>query len=208
VSDQRLHIAIDVSIVGVRIQGHMCDGEDRDGVADPVASASGARGSLEADRVSRQHHGHAARAALLPSLLIAVALGASACGGTGDTDAPRPKATPAGHGEKAVPTASPSPSARALQPGPPRTPDAVLRRIAGRRIKVAGRTIRVDADTVTCDGLGRPSQRRGDQRTWTRFRCIQPTFPPGSVAGPDLIFVVQSVPPRDLVVTRRYLTSY
>ena len=58
------------------------------------------------------------------------------------------------------------------------------------------------------DGLGRPSQRRHDEPAWTQFRCIQPTFPSGSVAGPDLVFVVQSVPPRDLVVTRRHFTSY
>jgi hypothetical protein len=40
------------------------------------------------------------------------------------------------------------------------------------------------------------------------FRCIQPTFPSGSVAGLDLIFIVQSVAPRNLVVTRRHFTSY
>jgi hypothetical protein len=31
---------------------------------------------------------------------------------------------------------------------------------------------------------------------------------PGQRRRPDLVFVVQSVAPRDLVVTRRHLTSY
>jgi hypothetical protein len=84
----------------------------------------------------------------------------------------------------------------------------VAKRIAGRGIALARGTIRIDADTVTCGGLGRPVSRRHDQLRWTRFRCIQPTFPPGSVVRPDLVFVVQSVAPRDLVVTRRHLTSY
>jgi hypothetical protein len=158
--------------------------------------------------VSRQNHRNAVQAALLPGLLVAAALGASACGGADSTDLPRGTATPAGPRESAPATASPTPGRRALRRGPPLTPTALLNHIDGRRIKMAGRTIRIDASTVTCGGLGRPSQRRQDKRAWTRFRCIQPTFPSGSVAGPDLIFVVQSVAPRDLVVTRRHFTTY
>lgn len=148
------------------------------------------------------------QAALLPGLLVAAALGASACGGAGSTDLPRRTATPAGSRNSPTATASPTPGRRALRPGPPRTPDALHKHIAGRRIKAARRTIRIDAGTVACVGLGRPSQRRQHKPAWTRFRCIQPTFPPGSVAGPDLILVVQSVAPRNLVVTRRHFTSY
>ena len=146
------------------------------------------------------------QAALLTTLLVAAVLGG--CGGGGSTDAPRPTATPAGARQSPGAAASPNPSGRALSPGPPRTPDAILRHFAGRRIKAAGRTIRIDAATVTCGGLGRPLRRRRDRLAWTRFSCIQPTFPPGSVAGPDLIFVVQSVAPRDLVVTERRLARY
>ena len=168
-----------------------------------------ARGSLRVgSQVSRQNHRDAVRAALLPGLLVVVALGASACGGADSTDLPRRTVVPAGPRESPTATASPTSGRRALRAGPPRTPAALLEHIAGRRIKVAGRTIRIDAGTVTCGGLGRPSQRRHDKPAWTRFRCIQPTFPSGSVAGPDLVFVVQSVPPRDLVVTRRHFTSY
>jgi hypothetical protein len=161
--------------------------------------------------VSRQNHRDAVQAALLPGLLIAATLGASACGsggGAGSTDLPRGTATPVGPRESPTAPASRTPGRRALRPGPPRTPEALLKHIAGRRIKAAGRTIRIDAGTVTCGGLGRPSRRRQDKPAWTVFRCIQPTFPPGSVAGPDLIFVVQSVAQRELVVTRRYFTSY
>jgi len=158
--------------------------------------------------VSSQNHRDAVQAALLPGLLVAAALGVSACGGAESTDLPRATVTPAGPRETATATASPTPGRHELRAGPPRTPAALLEHIAGRRIKVAGRTIRIDAGTATCDGLGRPSQRRHDEPAWTRFRCIQPTFPSGSVAGPDLVFVVQSVPPRDLVVTRRHFTSY
>jgi hypothetical protein len=155
-----------------------------------------------------QIRGDAVQAALLAALLFPATLGTSACGDAGTTDAPRRTATPAGARESHTATVSPSPSGRALRTGPPRTADAVLRHIAGRRIKAAGRTIRIQSHTVTCGGLGRPSRRRRDRPAWIRFRCIQPTFPPGSTAGPDLILVVRSVAPHRLVVTRRYLTSY
>jgi len=148
------------------------------------------------------------QAALVVALLLPATLGASACGDGGGVEAPRRTATPAGARESRTPTASPSPSGRAIRTGPPRTLEAVLRHIAGRRIKAAGRRIRIRSDTVTCGGVGRPSRRRRDRPAWTRFRCIQPTFPPGSIAGPDLIFVVRSAAPHRLVVTRRHLTRY
>jgi hypothetical protein len=168
---------------------------------------SGLDPSASGPRVSRNYHADAVRAALLLTLMVVAVLSAGACGG-GGTDAGRPTVSPPDPRRTPSPTASPTPGERALQPGPPLTPDAILRHIAGRRIKAAGRTIRVDAATVTCGGLGRPSRRRRDELAWTRFRCIQPTFPAGAIVGPDLIFVVHSVAPRDLVVTRRYLTSY
>jgi hypothetical protein len=68
--------------------------------------------------------------------------------------------------------------------------------------------IRVDASTVTCDGTGGPAGRRGGKPTWRQFRCIQPTFPPGSVAGPDAIFVAEPVDRTRLRVTDRRLTAY
>jgi hypothetical protein len=148
------------------------------------------------------------QAALVPCLLIAAALGVGACDGAGGTGDARGTAPPTGNGGRPVVPASTTPTERGVQPGRPRTPQAVVRGISGRRIALAGRTIRIDADTVTCGGSGRPAGRRGRQLMWTRFRCVQPTFPPGKVVGPDLVLVVQSVAPRDLVVTRRHLTSY
>ena len=157
--------------------------------------------------MSRHNYRDAVQAALLPGLMVAAALGAGACGGGDSADLPR-RATPAGSHESPTAAASPAPGRRALRPGMPWTSDALLKHIAGRRIKAAGRTIRIDAGTVTCGGLGRPSKRGQDKPAWTLFRCIQPTFRSGSVAGPDLIFVVASVAPRKLVVTRRHFTSY
>ena len=156
--------------------------------------------------MSTHNHRDAVPAALLAGLLVAAALGASACGG-GSTDPPR-QASPASPRKSPVAPASEASGSGALQPGPPWTRDALLEHLAGRRIRANGRTIRVDAGTVTCGGLGRPTRDRRDEPAWTAFRCSQPTFPSGSVAGPDLIFVVQSVAPRRLVVTRRHLTSY
>ena len=155
-----------------------------------------------------QRHGDAVRAALLAAVLVAVTLAASACGGTGGPDAPSPSAqSPRGASDPSRAPASQG-GEEASPTGPPRTPDDVLRRLAGRRIEASGKTVRIEGDTATCGGLGSPTRRRGRQAAWTRFRCIQPTFPAGGIAGPDLIFVVESVEPRRLVVTRRYFTSY
>jgi hypothetical protein len=88
------------------------------------------------------------------------------------------------------------------------TQDKVLHRLAGRRIAIDDQVIRVDASTVTCGGSGRPAGHRGGKPTWRRFRCVQPTFPPGSVAGPDAIFFAQPVDSTRLEVTGRRLTRY
>ena len=170
----------------------------------PSAGAGSPRDELA---LTSHSHGDALWAALLPGLLIVMVLGASACGDAGKTDAPKRSST-AGQGATRSATASPTSSTHALRPGPPRTTAAVVEHFVGRRVKLGGRTIQIDADTLTCGGLGRPTRRVNDQGAWTRFRCIQPTFPPGRLVGPDLIFVVQSVRPRDFAVARRYFTSY
>jgi hypothetical protein len=84
----------------------------------------------------------------------------------------------------------------------------VLRRLDGRRIRVADRTVRIDRATLTCGGVGRPQSRVGGEPAWTRFRCVQPTFPPGEVAGPDAIFLAEPTGPHTLAVTHRRLTRY
>jgi hypothetical protein len=131
---------------------------------------------------------------LLLVVVVAV-LGASACGGGG-----APKHRPA--------KPKPSPSAQAApRPVTTWTHATVLRRIAGRRIAVAGKTVRIDPATVTCGGIGLPVRRDG-HREWARFRCVQPTFPPGSVVGPDAIFTVQPAGPRRFTVADARFTRY
>jgi hypothetical protein len=147
----------------------------------------------------------AVRAALIAALLLS----AGACGGADGSRRGTPVPAHRSPAVSASPTASASatPAESAPRPGPPRTHDTVVRRIVGRRVAVDGRVVRIDADTVVCTGLGAARRVHG-QAAWTRFRCLQPTFPAGSVAGPDLIFVVESVASGRLSVTQARLTSY
>jgi hypothetical protein len=111
-----------------------------------------------------------------------------------------------------VPRATPSPPAKHESPPAAKavawTHAAVLRHLEGRSIRVAGRKVRLDGATLTCGGVGRPQSRVRGVPAWTRFRCVQPTFPPGEVAGPDAIFFAAPTGPRTLAVTHAGLTSY
>lgn len=129
-------------------------------------------------------------------VVVVALLGAGACGGGG---APRHR--------PAKPRPKPGPAQAAAGPVATWTHATVLRRIAGRRIVVAGKTVRIDPATVTCGGLGAPVRKDG-RRAWARFRCVQPTFPPGSVVGPDAIFTVQPAGPRRFTVADARLTRY
>jgi hypothetical protein len=131
-------------------------------------------------------------------VVVLLALAAAACGG-GRAAPDRPRSTP---------TATAGTTGSGGDAGAAWTKDELLRRLAGRRVAIGDRTIRVDASTVTCGGTGRPAGRRGGRPTWRRFRCIQPTFPAGSVAGPDAIFVAAPVDRAQLRVTDRRLTAY
>jgi hypothetical protein len=145
-----------------------------------------------------------ALAAVLSLLLALVA----ACDGGGDTS-PGATGTRAPMRTAAAPerpaTPMPTPAAAA---GPAWTRDAVMRRLDGRRITVDGRGVRIDRSTLVCGGIGRPSDRRRGRPVWVRFRCVQPTFPPGAVAGPDAILVVAPAGRRRLVVIESRLTGY
>jgi hypothetical protein len=66
----------------------------------------------------------------------------------------------------------------------------LVRTLAGSRIHVEGRIVRLDGGTLTCSGEG-DGRQRGGVRVWTEFSCIQPTFPPGQLVGPDALFRVQ-----------------
>jgi hypothetical protein len=141
------------------------------------------------------------RWAALLVLAVLPAIGAIACG-----DSPNARRDRAG--SSASPARQPQFRSRPAEDGVAWTRDAVLRRLAGRRIRVGQRTVRIDGGTLACGGLGRATTRIGGEPAWTGFRCVQPTFPPGSVAGPDAIFVVAPTGPRTLVVTDRRLTGY
>jgi hypothetical protein len=144
-------------------------------------------------------------AALVVVLAVLLALAANACG---DSARERHDARPPGGGS-GQPTARPAtPRQRPAGDRVAWTRVAVLRRLEGRRIRVGGRTVGIDPATVTCGGVGRPTTRVRGEPAWIRFRCVQPTFPPGSVVGPDVIFVVEPTGPRTLVVRERRLTSY
>jgi hypothetical protein len=100
---------------------------------------------------------------------------------------------------EAGPSVRPSPAETAPPEQPVRTPErpaawplAVLpRRLHGRTIRIDGRRILLDRATLTCGGIGPAVDRTGGARSWTRFRCVQPTFPRGSVVGPDAVFFVE-----------------
>jgi hypothetical protein len=66
--------------------------------------------------------------------------------------------------------------------------------------------VRIDRDTVTCGGLGAPAD--GSEPAWTRFRCVQPTFPAGALAGPDAVFVVRVTGRRTFAVSGARFTTY
>ena len=129
----------------------------------------------------------------------------TACGDGSDT----PRAKPA-------PQRSPPATPNATATEPPAAPEdrvawthaQVLRRLDGRRIRVGGRRVPIDGATLTCGGIDRAAARVRGEPAWTRFRCVQPTFPAGSVAGPDAVFVVDPTGRRTFEITERRLTRY
>lgn len=137
--------------------------------------------------------------ALVLILAAVVAFGASACGGSPHGAPPAASRTPTSQ-----PEAPPSSS----HAGVAWTYDALMRRLHGRRLRVGGQTVRIDRDTVACGGVGRPAGRVRGAPAWTRFRCVQPTFPPGAVAGPDAIFIVEPTGPHELAIRAQRLTRY
>ncbi len=143
-----------------------------------------------------------AAGSVLARLAGAAALaGAVATGACGDREQPRVAETPT-----ATATATPRPTPDL--PAPAWTHATVLRRLTGRRVRVAGRRLRIDRSTLTCGGVGAPTARVGGEDAWTRFRCVQPTFPAGELVGPDAIFVVEARGRRTFAVTRGRLSRY
>jgi hypothetical protein len=132
----------------------------------------------------------------LSLLFTALAVVAAGCGGSDRESAERPAAARTATAPARIPHAVPWKQ------------DDVVRRLAGRSITVEGRTIRVDVATLACTGVGRAAARVGGEPAWTRFRCVQPTFPPGAVAGPDALFFAEPTGPQSLAVRGSRLTTY
>jgi hypothetical protein len=146
---------------------------------------------------ARLHVGGAPRAVRQVAIMIAVAVLLGACGGgaedrTGET------------------TTRPRTHATAPPPAPTRTMtrDAALRALRRHRVAVDERTVALDPATLTCVGIG-PGRKRGGRMTWSRFRCVQPTFPPGVTVGPDIVFYAEAAPSgRGIRVSGARLTAY
>jgi hypothetical protein len=136
------------------------------------------------------------------ALLAAAAAGGGCGGGTSDTH------SSGRGGEASYGQATGGTSQRGPRDVPPAWPHAkVLDRIAGETMRVDGERVRVDRATVTCGGEG-PGSRRGRERVWTRFTCIQPTFNGQGVAGPDVIFRVEPTGHQSFRITGPGFTRY
>jgi hypothetical protein len=140
--------------------------------------------------------------ALTPPV-VALALGASACGGGGST------LTDGGQQSRSNGSASGGQAAAGVPTGPVAAwPQArLLRRLAGEVVQVEGRRVHIDRATITCQGDG-PGSRHGHKRAWQSFSCIQPTFGGKGPAGPDAVFRVQPTGPRSFRITRARFTRY
>lgn len=142
---------------------------------------------------------------VLTPLLFVVALATPGCGGH---DAARTTPSPDRDAVTSAPAAKPAETPAAAEEesspvaGPKRA--TVMRRLDGRRIRVRRTKVVIDGDTLAC-GRARTS---GGQRGMIRLRCVQPTFPAGSLVGPDAIFTVRLTPGGRLVITDARFTSY
>jgi hypothetical protein len=140
--------------------------------------------------------------ALTPPV-VALAVGASACGGGGSnpTDGgQRTRSSGSASGGQAAPRVSTGPVAAWPQA-------RLLRRLAGEVVEVEGRRVHIDRATITCRGDG-PGSRHGHKLAWQSFRCIQPTFGGKGPAGPDAVFRVQPTGPRSFRITGARFTRY
>jgi hypothetical protein len=135
--------------------------------------------------------------------LLAVALAGGACGGgtAGTQNGTRGEQLTSGE-------ATGDTSRQRPMQAPPAWPHAeVLSRIAGEILQVDGRRVRVDRATVTCGGDGQ-ALRRGRERRWESFTCIQPTFNGEGTAGPDVVFRVQPTGRTSFRITSQRVTRY
>lgn len=148
-------------------------------------------------------------------LLITVGACASGCAGDAETQPPVPAAageTTGAAATNAATTDAEDPTATEPEDGRPHQHAAWSRnqlhqRLAGTAIVVEERRVRLNAGTLTCGGEG-ASGRRGGQRVWSHFSCIQPTFPPGQLVGPDALFRVHVTGAQSYLVTDTSFSNY
>lgn len=149
-------------------------------------------------------------------LLFVVVLSTTGCGnqGAGHTSS-RDREGGASSPTTATPAETPASSdespgdeesareAEARVAGPKRA--EIMRRLYGRRLRVDHKSVVIDRATLACGREG--TVRVGKQRR-IRLGCLQPTFPPGTLVGPDAIFFVHTTPAGRVVVTNARLSSY
>jgi hypothetical protein len=144
-------------------------------------------------------------ASVIAAPLAAGAVALGACGGGSS-----PSHTTGGGdraGGASATSASPARSAAAETQVAAWPQRKLVRRLRGHSIEVEGRRVPVDPTTITCQGVGR-SVRRAGVLMWTRFHCIQTTFPAHAVAGPDAVFDVHPTGPRSFLITGARFVRY
>jgi hypothetical protein len=143
--------------------------------------------------------------AVLAALLSVVAFAMAACGGH---DAPSTTRSPDRDAGTTAIVIEPTetPTAEQTSPVAGSTRAAIMRRLDGRRIRVHRTKVVIDRDTLACGRVGTADARR--QRRRIRLRCVQPTFPAGSLVGPDAIFFVRVNRVGRLVISDAHFTSY
>ena len=81
------------------------------------------------------------------------------------------------------------------------------RRLTGETIRVEGRQVRLEAGTLTCGGEG-PGRPGAGVRVFAHFSCINPTFPPGQLVGPDALFRVHVTGRTTIRLTGKSFSRY
>lgn len=156
---------------------------------------------------------HLRHATVRVILVTVLSTGTAACGGGGSpSQKPAPReaggATMARGATTTKGRSAPPPERPATGRSVAWTHAELLRRLEGHSVRVERRVVPIDRDTVTCGGDGPPTSHRRRQPEWTRFRCVQPTFPAGVLAGPDLVFIVAPTGRRSFAVSGQRFTSY
>ena len=139
-------------------------------------------------------------------LLFVVVIAMAGCGGDdAPPQAPSPRPAATASAAPADPAETPAAEVEASPVAGPRRAE-IVRRLDGRTIRVQGAEVGIDPQTLACGRAG--TTRPGGRRARIRLRCVQPTFPAGSLVGPDATFFVHVSRAGRLVITNARFTSY